>query len=348
MRPNYRHPLVSVSILTYNGEHLPYNSQKYIENCLGSVFAQTYPYLEVIIIDNNSIERTKDYLKKISDKFKVRSFFNSSNLGLCVGHNQGIKKSKGEYVLCLNQDAVLDKNFISRAVESFNKDSQIATIQGKLMQEEGKKIDTTGLMMLKTRRVISRGQGQTDKGQFEKQEEIFGADGAAPIYRRKALEDIKLVFKRNDQWEEEYLDEDFFMYKDDVDLAWRMRLYGWKTVYQPKCLAWHSRTSGESASLNYFDIIRERRKIGGFAKYFSFKNHRLVLIKNDQLQLLIKHLPWFLFNEIGAWGYALLFERRTWQAIRKLFQQAPLAWQKRKIIMTKKRVEPREIARWFN
>ena len=70
-------------------------------------------------------------------------------------------------------------------------------------------------------------------------------------------------------------------------------------------------------------------------------------IKNEQISLLIKHLPWFLPKEIGAWFFAALFERYTCKAFRDLFKQAPLAWQKRKIIMSRKRISAREMNRWF-
>jgi len=243
--------------------------------------------------------------------------------------------------LCLNQDVVLDKDFVKRAIEILEKYGQVAAVQGKLLRMPlfSKIIDTTGLVMLKNRRIIARGQGQIDRGQFEKIEEIFGADGAVPIYRRKALVDVKI--------KKEYFDEDFFCYKEDVDLAWRMQLYGWKTIYQPTAIAWHWRGSGDSATRTPWGIIKERRKINQFSKYLSFKNQRLMQIKNEQVGLLLKHLPWFLSKEIASWFYVLLFERYTWRAIKDLFNQTPRAWQKRKIIMAKKRVNAKEIGRWF-
>jgi len=348
------HPIVSINLLTYNG-------RQYIENCLNSVLRQTYPYIEILIIDNASIDGTVNYLKQFSKETpNLRVIFNQKNLGFSAGHNQGIKESQGEFICCLNQDAVLDKDFIKMAMEIFEKDDKTSAVQGKLLRMHliSKIIDTTGLVMLKNRRIIARGQGQTDHGQFEKIEEIFGADGAVPIYKRKALEDVKLlVCQRTDAQNYsqikdldnfcEYFDEDFFAYKEDVDLAWRMRLYGWKSIYQPKAIAWHDRTAGDSAATNYFGIIRERLKINKFAKYLSFKNQRLTQIKNEQPWLLLKHLPWFLPKEIASWFYVLFFEKYTWKAIKDLFKQMPRAWQKRKIIMNKKKAGVKEIKKWF-
>lgn len=389
------YPLVSINILTYNG-------QQYIQACLDSVLAQTYPKIEILVIDNASTDGTVDYLKKLTNP-KLQKIFNQKNLGFAAGHNQGIRESRGKFICCLNQDVVLEKDFIEKVIEIFQKDEKIGAVQGKLYrfikygpndplkfcqrQNLGGKskanskgpstrshrlaqginkklliLDHTGLVMLKNRRIIARGQGQIDRRQFDSLEEIFGVDGAAPVYRRTALEDVKLpknfpppgqIFLRK-TWaggsnhnQSEYFDEDFFCYKEDVDLAWRLQWAGWKSIYQPKAIAWHDRTSGESASRNPISIIRERRKIGQFSKYLSFKNQRLMQIKNEDVWLFLKHLPWILPKEIAAWLYVLLFEKYTWKAIIQLFREMPRAWQKRKMIMGRKKVEAKEMERWF-
>ena len=343
----HNNPLVSINLITYN-------SQKYLNDCLGSIFSQTYPNLEILIIDNASTDETPNYLKKMPKKPNLKIVFNKKNIGFSAGHNYGIKNSKGDFILCLNHDVALDKDFIKKAIEVIQKDDKIAAVQGKLLRWNtgnpisnnfndyniSKIIDTSGLAIFKNRRIINKRQGQINEKQFEEIEEIFGADGAAPLYRRKALEDVKI--------NNEYFDEDFFCYKEDVDLAWRLRLYGWKAMYQPNSIALHDRTSGESTTLNYIGIIKERLKINKFSKYLAFKNQRLMQIKNEQIWLLGRHLPWFLPKEIISWIYVLIFERYTWKAIKDLFRQMPSAFRKRKIIMSKKRVDACEMKKWFN
>ncbi|MBU1292252.1 glycosyltransferase family 2 protein [Patescibacteria group bacterium] len=340
-------PLVSINLLTWNGE-------KYIEDCLNSVFNQSYSNLKILIIDNNSTDKTIKYLKKIKDRSKnLKVIFNKKNIGFSAGHNQGIEQSKGDFILCLNQDAVLGNNFIQNIVEVFNRDKKIASVQGKVLRwqkglpisnqnsdyDVSRIIDTTGLSVLKNRRIINRSQGEIDQEQFNKVEEIFGPDGAVPVYRREALEDVKIG--------KEYFDESFFAYKEDVDLAWRLRLYGWKSFYQPKSVAYHDRTAGDSFALSYINIIKERLKINKFGKYLAFKNQRLMQIKNEQIGLLIRHLPWILPKEIGSWLYVLILEKYTWRAIGDLFKQIPQAWKKRKIIMSRKKVSAKEMKQWF-
>lgn len=302
--------------------------------CLKSVLEQIYPNLEILIIDNNSgdktLEKIREIQREIQGGFKgnQRVIKNKKNLGFAAGHNRGIKESRGEYVLCLNQDVVLDKDFVKYAIEAMEKDEKIGSVQGKLYRQD-KILDTTGLIALKNRRFINRGQGEEDKNQYQVGE-IFGVDGAAPLYRRTALEDTKI--------NNEYFDEDFFMFKEDVDLAWRMQLYGWKAVYEPKAFGYHLRGAGDSAVRKPAEIIEQRKKISQFAKFYSFKNQRLMQIKNELPSLFFRHIFSILIKEIGAWLYVIFFEKYTWKAVKSLIKQIPDAIKKRKIIMKNKRV----------
>lgn len=323
--------LVSVNILTHNGEKL-------INPCLDSVLKQTYPDIDILIIDNASKDNT---LKNIHN---INIIKNKKNLGFAKAHNIGIKKSKGDYILCLNQDVVLDKDFVKNTVKRLEKNKKAAAVQAKIykVKKQGsinkEQIDTTGLIILKNRRAISRGQGEKDKGQY-KAGEVFGADGAAPLYSRKALEDVKI--------NNEYFDEDFFCYKEDVDLAWRFQLYNWKTFYEPKAIAYHLRGAGDSAVRKPREIIKQRKKISELAKYYSFKNQRLMQIKNELLGLFFSDIFYILIKEISAWIYVLVFETYTLKVVKDLIKEIPSAWEKRKIIMLNKKIKSKQLKKWF-
>jgi GT2 family glycosyltransferase len=382
-------PFVSINILNYN-------DKKTINKAIESAVGQIYPRVEILIIDNNSndgscatieqrISEWKEQRKKLLEEkypnenysVKIKLIKNSENIGFAPGHNQAIRECYGDFILCLNSDAILTPNYLEQALKSFD-DKKVGAIQGKLLRYDFEKneikkdleskkniIDTTGLTMLKNRRIIAQAQGEQDCGQYEEEKEIFGADGAVPIYRRAALEDVKLPMTNaarlrfasaNAQFSNqikdlkkigEFFDEDFFLYKEDVDLAWRLRLYGWKTIYQPKAIAYHGRGAGDSAATTYRRIIEERRKISQKPKYYSFKNQRLMQIKNEMPLLLLINLPYFLFKEIGSWIYVIIFERYTIKAIKELFSQTPMAFKKRKIIMKKRRVGWKEMRKWF-
>lgn len=344
-------PKVNINILTWNAE-------KYLKSCLDAALKQDYSNYEILIIDNGSLDKTKKIIQKYlnQDKANKISFVeNKENIGFAAGHNQGIQLTNGDYILLLNQDAILAPSFLRQAVSILEKDQKIASLQPKVLKYDFERnvpkniFDTSGLLMLKNRRIINRGQGQTDRGQFDVQEEIFGADGAVPVYRREALEDVKLPkFKKALNQKTEILDESFFAYKEDVDLAWRLRLYGWKSVYAPSVVAYHERGAGESASKKSLEIIRERKKISLFAKTISFKNQRLMQIKNELLSLYFKHFPRIFWKEVRAWSYIILFEPKILKIIPKLIKQIPKAIKQRRIIMNKKKISVQEIARWFN
>lgn len=341
---NKLQPLVSINLLTYNG-------LKFLEPCVNSVLRQTYPNIEFLIIDNNStdgtLEKIDELLKSFSGNLKPKTYKLKANLGFAAGHNFGIKRAAGEFIICLNQDAILTENFTENILKPFD-DLKVAAVQGKVMRLKEKKgngfeftglIDSVGLVMLKNRRIISRGQGEKDGGQYGQAREIFGVDGAVPIYRKSAMEDVKI--------KDEYFDEDFFMYKEDVDLGWRLRLAGWKAVYEPEAVAHHFRGAGDSAAKNYFAIVRERLKINPFAKYHAFKNQRLMQIKNEMPILFLKHLPRILIKEISSWFYVLAFEKYSLKAIYQLLKETPGALEKRKIIMAKRKVSEKELEIWF-
>ncbi len=333
-------PLVSINILTWNAE-------KYIKKCLNSALRQSYDNIEINILDNGSKDKTIAITKKIKKQTnkKISIWQNEKNMGFASGHNALIDKSKGDFVLMLNQDAILDNDFVKKAVEEMEKDEKIAAIQSKLIKYDYKKdkatnkFDSAGLLIYRNRRIVNRGQGIEDKGQYEKKEEIFGADGAAPFYRRKALEDVKIG--------SEYFDENFFTYKEDIDLSWRLRLYGWKIVYIPSILAYHGRGAGESESMKYLDILKQRRRVSFFAKKLSFKNQRLMQIKNEFFSDILKDFFPIFKKGILAWGYTILLEPRVLTCLIDFFRLLPSTLRKRKIIMANQRIGSKGMRKWF-
>ncbi len=374
-----KYPIVTISLINYN-------DRKFIFKAIESAIKQNYPNLEIIITDNLSIDGTREEIGSKVEKWnqereaiaekvgfqtikpQVVYIKNENNDGFGKPHNQAIRKSNGEFVLLLNSDALLKPDYVENAIKLFD-NSKVGAVQGKLLRYDFDKnelnkskenpdlnvIDTVGLMILKNRRIVCIGQGDADEGQFEKENEVFGADGAVPVYRKLALEDVKLpIINGNSPLERgkgcvyEYFDENFFLYKEDVDLAWRLRLADWKTIYTPSAIAYHGRGSGDSTAKNYIGIIKERLKINKRAKYLSFKHQRLMQIKDDFPSLLFtKHFPRFIVKEVGAWVYMAVFERFTFGILKDLYKDIPLFLKKRKMVMAKKRVSAKEMEKWF-
>jgi len=314
--------LVSINILTYNGE-------KWIEKCIKSVLEQTYPDIEILVIDNASTDNT---LEKIQN---IKTIKNEKNLGFSAGHNIGIKKSKGKYIFCLNQDIILDKDFVKNTVDLLEKDDKIGSIQGKIYQlNNGEKtdiLDTMGFTVYKSGRIIDTGHGEKDfsssLGTSLEPKEVFGVNGVASIYRRTALNQVKL--------KEEYFDEDFFCYVEDVDLSWRLRRKGWKCVFAPNVIAWHDRTSSKSISGGWAEFRKTRKSQSLWLRRISWRNTWFAFIKNLPLKSFFH--PQFLKRQIKFSLYLLFFEPKVLLAKFEIIKLLPKMLKKRKIIMKNKK-----------
>jgi len=310
--------LVSIIILTYN-------SEKYIVNCLKSVFEQTYPNAEILVIDNNSTDNTAAKIKNLKLKIKNFKFIeNSINLGYAGGNNIGIRQSRGEYLFIINPDVILEKNYIKTVVDEFEKNPQIGSVQGKVYQmNNGIKtniIDTVGFEFFKSGRVIDIGQGQKDSSTaFGTSKEVFGVNGAAAAYRRATLNDIK--------YKEEYFDEDFFCYAEDFDLAWRARNKGWKCIYCPNTILWHDRTSSKSISGGWREFRKTRKSQSLWMRRISWRNMWLAFVKNLPLKSFFH--PQFLKRQIKFSFYLFFFEPRVLLAKFSIIKLLPKMIKKR-------------------
>ena len=205
-------------------------------------------------------------------------------------------------------------------------------------------IDTTGHTIGRDRRVVDRGENQKDEGRYAREEEVFGVSGAALVARREALEAVRV--------RGEYLDEAFHLYKDDVDLSWRLRLAGWESWYVPSAVAFHARTSHGLAGIGYASAVREfhanEKSKPRHVRMNSMKNQWLVLVKNDDLSNLARDLPYVLGREALVLGHNALFAPRdTATALRGFFAALPGAVASRRVIKARQKARPSQLRRWF-
>ena len=216
--------LVSIIIITRNSETT-------LPACLKSIQNQTYSDHEVIVVDNGSEDKTLALVHSP----KARLITNLSNFGFAKANNQALEIAKGEFVLFLNSDAAIATDFLQRSVPLFGEDQHVGAIAVKILRPENGReriIDSAGLLLENWRMLPrDRGQGEVDRGQYDHRTVVFGAPGACALYRRSALDSAALG--------QEIMDEDFFAYYEDVDLAWRVRRQNWITVYIPEAVACH-------------------------------------------------------------------------------------------------------------
>lgn len=326
--------LVSVNVVVFNEE-------KRIKTCLASIKRQTYRHLELTVFDNHSSDKTKKIVENEFPEFKlIRS---EKNFGFGGGHNRCIDSTKGKYVLAVSADTLMEEHFIERAVAIMERDKSIGALQGKIYHlANGKRtdiIDTTGFEIFRSRRIINRGHGQKDKGQYNKAQEIFSYEGALPFWRREALEESRIG--------EQYHDEDYFWYGDDIDLGWRMRLFGWKSFYDPNVIAYHERQTTHRLSEGYGDFIALRKSIPAKKRRLDWQNIHFTFIKNDCFLSIVKSFPHIALREIKLLLYLLFFEPTTLPAIPFIFYFFPRMFKKRIYIMRHKKIHRKEIERWF-
>jgi len=331
-----RLPTVTISLVTYNG-------MRWLPGCLDSIVSQTHNDFELLVLDNASTDGSSEWLRHFAATEPRMQFTASDvNLGFAAAHNRQIKASRTEFVMLLNQDLEIDGDFVARAIQAFDDSPTVGAVQGRLLRleapgERTETIDSTGLEMHRDRRVVARRQGSQMDAADLVSGEVWGVDGPAPVYRRAALVEAREP-RSGGGWE--VLDEDFFMYKEDVDLAWRLRRLGWRTRYEPTAVAWHARGADGGPARSMTDVIRAGRRIPRWIRDISSRNQRLMQIKNEDPDELLRDFPWLLRREVLSLGFMALTDPRRLAVLGDLARLAPAAAAKRR----RRRVTPDRIS----
>ena len=315
---------------------LTHDSARYLRPCLDGIRAQTRYPDRILFIDCASADGTVSWLR---DERRSRGDFDllllDENRGYAGGHNAGLVENNGEFVLLLNPDVRLHPRYIEEAMAVMDRHPNAGTISGRLLRADdrleplpGPVVDSTGLVMTRTQRHLDRGAGEIDRGQFEDEQEIFGASGAAPLYRRAMLDDVAV--------RGEIFDETFFVYREDVDLAWRARLLGWTAWYAPLARAAHRRRARPGG----------RRSLPPELNRHSVRNRFLLRMKNQTWSNLCRTLPG-LGTDLLLIGWVLAAERSSLPGIRQALTARHEVWAKRRDIMARRRATGWEVDRWF-
>lgn len=282
--------LVSIIIVTAG-------VKDYLWPSLDSIKKQTHPYFEIIVIDNSL---NPDFDRQIKERGPAIKLYSSQkNLFYCEALNKGIQMSEEDFVLCLNDDVILEKRFIEEALRAFNVDGRIGMVSGKILRADGTRIDSTGLFLSCWRTAKERGYGLEDRGQFEKEEYVFGVNGAVAFYRRAMLEDIKI--------DSEYFDSDYRIFYEDLDIAWRAWNFGWKAYYVPSAIAYHTRGATVRLSPNSIGKPLARRYLNNDLHFDLIKNRYLTIIKNESWLNFLLHIPFIFSYDILTLSYILIF-----------------------------------------
>src|SRR3989344_2530388 len=249
----YKYPLVTIIVVNWNGGET-------FRNCLKSLKKLSYRNWELIVVDNGSTDGTQD----------LATIRNSSNLGFATANNQGWQEAHGQYILLLNNDTLVEPDFLTKLVAHIEAHPEVGVVQPKIkIMDNSQYLDTVGSFLTWTGFLQHWGYLQADRAEFAKEAEIFSAKGACMLIRRQVIDKVGLF------------DSDFGSYFEETDFCWRVWLAGWRILYYPHTYILH-KVGFTSKRLDPIGV-----------NYHSFKNRLCSLIKNLQLSsfyILLIHL----------------------------------------------------------
>ncbi|MCL4458360.1 MAG: glycosyltransferase family 2 protein [Chloroflexi bacterium] len=300
---------VTVIVVNWNG-------RDYLETCLSSVLRQSYPNFEILLIDNASTDGSLDL---IEERFpQVGVIRNRVNLGFAAANNIGIQQSSSDYIATLNNDTKAEETWLAELVKAARTGPDIGMCASKMLfMHQPAIINSAGIALDRAGIAWDNRGGEEDTPDDSKPYEVFGPCAGAALYRREMLMGIGLF------------DEDFFAYLEDVDLAWRARLAGWRCLYVPTAKVYHihSATAREGSSLK---------------TYLLGRNKIWTIIKNYPSPHFWLFWPIIVGYDFGSVLFAL-FSRRDIRPLQgrlsALTRFAPM-WRKRRVVQRNRKISP--------
>ncbi len=319
---------VCVAIVTYN-------SSRYIRRCLETVLRQGDAPIEVVVVDNASSDGTREILRDFGDR--IRTIRCARNLGFAEAQNRAIRSSAAEWILTLNPDVLLLPGFIRMLLDAAAIDPGAGSVCGKLLRIgpgfhplPEPRIDSTGIFFTPAMRHFDRGWHQLDQACFENMEYVFGASAAAALFRRRMIDDVAV--------DGDFFDPDFFVYREDADVAWRAQLLGWRCIYTPAAVAYHVRSA----------TPWNRRSLPAAINMHSVKNRFLMRIKNATGGLYRRHWLPMTLRDLVVVGGSIFWEPTSLMAFWHVAKGLRRAVRQRRLIMNRRKVSDEALSRWFS
>ena len=280
MKKDYtKKEMVSIIILNYNGD-------KFLENCLESIIRETNQSYEIIVVDNNSPDKSGE---KFSKKYQKCNFIlNKENVGVSEGLNIGIRNAKGKFIVLLNNDLIVAPKWLEHLFDAHEIYGN-GLYQPKFLKMNNRDIlDSAGNLINIFGFGFSREKGKKDVLQYNKIEEIGFAAGTCLFCSKEVFDKVGLF------------DEKFFAYNEDLDLGWRARLLNYKSYYVPKSIVYHHGSA--------------QWKWSGEKFYLLERNRWIVLLSNYNTKTIVKLLPSLIIIELVL----LVFFTKKKMLIKKL------------------------------
>ena len=210
---------VAVIVVNKNGRH-------HLADCFQSLVAQTYSNFEIILVDNDSVDDSVPYVQANFPQVQIICL--ETNAGFAAGNNIGIQATEAPWIATLNNDTKVDSNWLTELALAAQSNERVGMCASKMLfYDRPHLINSTGICVDRAGIAWDRRGGEADDEREEAAVPVFGPSAGAALYRRSMLNEIGLF------------DEDYFAYLEDVDLAWRARLVGWRCLYAPTAVVYH-------------------------------------------------------------------------------------------------------------
>lgn len=318
------HRTLSVVMVTYD-------SAGDILRALGSLRLQSLPVSELVVVDNASRDAGLELVRRHWPGATLIA--NSENRGFAAAANQGIRAARHDLVLLMNPDVECHAGCVEALLRAAERHPDAAVICGKLLRFEEKDglpvIDSAGMVMTPDLRHLDRGAGETDRGQYERSVGVFGASGALMLARRSYLERVAVAGQ--------IFDERFHSYREDADLAWRLRLAGMDCVYTPQAVARHRRRV----------TPERRRELPDFINRNGVRNRVLMRINNLTPEVWAKTALRTGLRDLLVLGACLSIERSSFPGLVEALRDPAQALRRRREVMKLRRPGV-NLSRWFD
>jgi GT2 family glycosyltransferase len=267
---------------------------------MAGLAAQTLPPDRVLLIDNASADGSVAAARAGAGAMPLEVVANPENRGFAAAANQALRVTAGAWVLALNPDCRLEPDFLARLAAAVAGRPRAGAATGLLLRGAGPQlaveaaVDSAGIVVTASGRHLDRGSGAPLRGALLSPAWVFGATGAAALYRRTALDDVAYPGG-------EVFDEGFFSYREDADLAWRLQRRGWCCLYWPEARAAHGRGLRPEA----------RRRGSPEVNRHSVRNRFLLRMANADWRWHLACFPFWLLRDLAVVGACLTVERTS-------------------------------------
>ena len=292
-----------------------------------SALAQRGVSTETVVVDNASADESPEIARGYAPQLRLIAL--PSNVGFAAAMNAGVDATSGRYVLALNPDCRLEPDFCAILAGRLDRSPEVGSASGRIYRADGERLeptgllDSTGIYFTASGRHFDRGSQEAADGRYLAEEFVFGASGAAGFYRRAALESVKISTG--------FFDSDFFLYREDADLAWRLQKLGWKCLYVPGAVAYHRRRN----------LPSRRGRMSPDVNRHSVKNRFLLRVNNQSAAEFLVTLVPTLARDLVVVGACLTVERSSLPAFPWLWRNRKRLWAKRREIQRLVRRRPK-------